>query len=89
MLQEIKQGYLAGKQAEVVVDNIKKLTRDSKAPKLAVYKPLATPMGAVSLGRREGVVQLPFGAFIGRLPGMLKSEDLFVGKARESLGLPK
>jgi hypothetical protein len=87
VLQEIKQGFLAGKQAEVVVDNIKRLTKDSEAPKLSVYKPLATPMGLVSLGRYEGVLQLPIVTLIGRLPGMIKSGDLFVGKSRAALGV--
>ncbi|KAG0577160.1 hypothetical protein KC19_5G135500 [Ceratodon purpureus] len=85
--KEIKQGYLAGKQADVVVDNIKRLIKNSKAPKLAEYKPLTSPLGLVSLGRYEGVAQFPIVTLIGRLPGMLKSGDLFVGKARGSLGV--
>jgi NADH dehydrogenase FAD-containing subunit len=90
--KEIKQGFLASKQAAVVVKNIKKLskaTETAKASELAVYKPLTSPFGIVSLGRYEGVAQLPIMTIIGRLPGMLKSKDLFVGKARAELGVPK
>lgn len=88
VLQEIKQGFLAGKQAGVVVENIKKLSKDvAKAPKLAVYKPLETPFGLVSLGRYEGVAQFPIITIAGRIPGMIKSKDLFVGQSRKELGL--
>ncbi|CAM6041243.1 unnamed protein product [Sphagnum compactum] len=84
---EIKQGFLADKQAGVVTKNIKKLSKDPKVSKLAVYTPLKAPFGLVSLGRASGVAQLPFATIIGCLPGMLKSKDLFVGKARKGLGL--
>jgi len=86
--KEIKQGYLASMQATVVVENIKKLIKGgSKASKLAEYKPTKSPLGVVSLGRYEGVAQFPIVTLIGRLPGMLKSGDLFVGKVRSDLGL--
>jgi len=85
--KEIKQGFLAGKQAGVVVENIKKLCKDPASPKLSVYTPLAAPFGIVSLGRVQAVAQLPFATILGRLPGMLKSKDLFVGKTRKELGL--
>ncbi|CAM6016516.1 unnamed protein product [Sphagnum balticum] len=84
---EIKQGFLAGKQAAVVTENIKKLSKDPKGSKLAVYTPLKAPFGIVSLGRSAGVAQLPFATIIGWLPGTLKSKDLFVGKSRKGLGL--
>ncbi|KAJ7531497.1 hypothetical protein O6H91_14G046100 [Diphasiastrum complanatum] len=84
--KEIKQGYLATKHAQVVSENIKKLIKNPKS-KLATYKPLATPMGAVSLGRSLGVAQLPFGTIIGRLAGMIKSKDLFVGHTRKEFGI--
>jgi NADH dehydrogenase FAD-containing subunit len=84
---EIKQGFLAGKQAAVVTENIKKLSKDPKGSKLAVYTPLKAPFGIVSLGRSAGVAQLPFATIIGWLPGTLKSKDLFVGKSRKALGL--
>jgi hypothetical protein len=71
----------------VVVENIKKLCKDPASPKLSVYTPLAAPFGIVSLGRVQAVAQLPFATILGRLPGMLKSKDLFVGKTRKELGL--
>eukprot|EP00249_Psilotum_nudum_P008689 c21449_g1_i1 orf=369-1445(+) len=85
-IKEIKQGFLAGKHAKVIADNIKRLSNNS-CGKLATYKPLDSPMGMVSLGRNIAVAQLPFGTVIGRLPGMMKSKDLFVGKTRKGLGL--
>lgn len=85
-IKEIKQGFLAQKQAQVLADNIKRLITDPDC-KLNIYKPLATPMGIVSLGRHVAVAQFPFGTILGWLPGMLKSKDLFVGKTRKSLGL--
>lgn len=88
VMQEIKQGFLTNKQAAVVVENIKKLSKaDTATPKLAVYKPLESPFGIVSLGRYEAVAQLPIVTIVGRLPGMIKSKDLFVGKTRSELGL--
>ncbi|KAL2629762.1 hypothetical protein R1flu_014448 [Riccia fluitans] len=85
--KEIKQGYLAGKHAAVVVENIKKLIASPDNVKLSTYKPLNTPLGIVSLGRVLAVSQMPFGTILGRLAGLLKSKDLFVGKTREALGL--
>ena len=88
VLQEIKQGYLAGKQAGVVSENIKKLIKAGGKPtKLGVYKPLESPFGIVSLGRNEGVAQFPIMTIAGRMPGMIKSKDLFVGQSRKELGL--
>ncbi|KAJ7561187.1 hypothetical protein O6H91_03G017500 [Diphasiastrum complanatum] len=84
--EEIKQGYLALKHAQLTAENIKKLIKNPDS-KLSTYKPLATPMGAVSLGRTLGVAQLPFGTTIGRLAGMIKSKDLGVGKTRQGLGM--
>ncbi|KAL3687934.1 hypothetical protein R1sor_014243 [Riccia sorocarpa] len=85
--KEIKQGYLAGRHAAIVVENIKKLIASPDNAKLLVYKPTNTPMGIVSLGRVLAVAQMPFGTILGRLAGLLKSKDLFIGKTRESLGL--
>ncbi|XP_024378258.1 uncharacterized protein [Physcomitrium patens] len=88
--KEIKQGFLANKQAGVVADNIKRLIQAPTQPKLAEYEPLSTPFGIVSLGRYEGVAQLPIVPqlpILGRLPGMLKSKDLFVTKTRAELGV--
>jgi hypothetical protein len=52
-----------------------------------VYKVSSSPIGIVSLGRVNGVAQLPFGTIIGRMAGMLKSKDLFISKSRTDLGL--
>jgi len=85
--KEIKQGFLAGKHAGIVAQNIKKMIKDPNACRLSEYKALTSPFGIVSLGRTLAVAQLPFGTVLGRLPGMLKSKDLFVGKNRKELGL--
>lgn len=78
---------MAGKHAGVVAQNIKKMIKDPHASRLSEYKALTSPFGIVSLGRTLAVAQLPFGTVLGRLPGMLKSKDLFVGKNRKELGL--
>lgn len=84
-IKEIKQGFLAEKQAKVVASNVHISLKGSNR-KLKVYK-TAPPMGIVSLGRNAGVAQLPFGTFIGCLPGRIKSRDLFVEKTRKGLGI--
>ncbi|KAJ7531498.1 hypothetical protein O6H91_14G046200 [Diphasiastrum complanatum] len=84
--KEIKQGYVAGKHAELVSENIKKLIKNPSS-KLTTYKRMATPMAMVSLGRSLAVGQLPFGTILGRIPGMIKSKDLFVGFTRKALGV--
>ncbi|KAH7279215.1 hypothetical protein KP509_37G010700 [Ceratopteris richardii] len=70
-VKEIKQGYLAGKHAQVVSNNVKRLIANPSS-KLCAYKPLATPMALISLGRRIAVAQVPIGTFLGRIPGMIK-----------------
>ena len=85
-MQEIKQGYLAIKQAAVVIDNVKMHIKDPNATKLVEYKPSTTPFAIISLGRNLGL-HSPLGTLVGRLPGMLKSKDLFVGNSRKALGL--
>jgi NADH dehydrogenase FAD-containing subunit len=85
--KEIKQGYLATKQAAVVTENIKKSVKDPFTAKLTEYNPATAPFAIVSLGRNLGLMQMPLGTFVGRLPGMLKSKDLFVGSSRKALGL--
>ncbi|KAH9303070.1 hypothetical protein KI387_014653 [Taxus chinensis] len=85
-VKELKQGMCAQKHAQVVAENIKKLSKDPKQTKLSSYK--ASPdMALITLGRNTAVGQFPFGAFSGRLPGMIKSKDLFVGPTRKGLGL--
>lgn len=85
-LQELKQGYVAQQHAGLVVKNLKLILKGVKENKLGKYKP-ASDMAIVSLGRKQGVGQFPFGTLIGWFPGMLKSKDLFVGSTRKALGL--
>ncbi|KAF7823200.1 apoptosis-inducing factor-like protein A-like [Senna tora] len=83
---EIKQGIFAQGQAGMVVDNIKLLMKGGKENKMKTYKPHST-MAIVSLGRRDAVAQLPIFTLCGRIPGLIKSGDLFVGQTRRSMGL--
>lgn len=70
----------------VVAKNLKLLMKGAKESALAKYKP-SSPLAIVSLGRKEGVAQLPFTTVSGCLPGLIKSKDLFVGKTRKQMGL--
>ncbi|KAK8967622.1 hypothetical protein KSP40_PGU021872 [Platanthera guangdongensis] len=83
---ELKLGFLAEKHAGVVAKNLKLSINGAPEKKFAVYK-ASPPIAMVSLGRKEGVAQLPFGTLFGCLPGKIKSKDLFVGKTRKTLGL--
>ncbi|KAL0303658.1 UNVERIFIED_CONTAM: Ferroptosis suppressor protein 1 [Sesamum radiatum] len=83
---ELKQGYLAQAHAMLTAKNLKKLIRGQNSKKLSTYKP-ASDVAIVSLGRREGIAQFMCLTVGGRLPGIMKSKDLFVGKTRNSLGL--
>lgn len=85
-IPEIKQGYLAQKHALLVAKNLKLLIKGSPASKLATYCP-GFPLAIVSLGRKEAVAQLPFVTLTGRIPGMIKSGDLFISKTRKQMGL--
>ncbi|GLJ23327.1 hypothetical protein SUGI_0441330 [Cryptomeria japonica] len=85
-VKELKQGMCAQKHAQVIAENIKKLSKNPKQSKLGTYK--ASPdMAIVTLGRNIAMGQFPFGTFCGRIPGMIKSKDLFVGPTRKGLGL--
>ncbi|KAH0465083.1 hypothetical protein IEQ34_005186 [Dendrobium chrysotoxum] len=83
---EVKQGFLAEKHAAVAAKNLQLLIKGAPENKLATYK-ASPPIALVSLGRKEGVAQLPFATLFGCLPGKIKSKDLFVGKTRKALGL--
>ncbi|KAL0401450.1 UNVERIFIED_CONTAM: hypothetical protein Slati_4174900 [Sesamum latifolium] len=83
---ELKQGYLAQAHAMLTAKNLKKLISGQNSRKLSTYKP-ASDVAIVSLGRREGIAQFMCLTVGGRLPGIMKSKDLFVGKTRNSLGL--
>ncbi|KAH0714428.1 hypothetical protein KY284_007333 [Solanum tuberosum] len=85
---ELKQGYLAQEHAKVVAKNITTLVKGVEDDhKLAVYKPATKALAIVSLGRKDAVAQFPCLSIAGRVPGMIKSGDLFVGKTRKGLGL--
>lgn len=85
-IAELKQGYLAKQHAAVAAKNVKLLIGGGTETKMAVYKP-ASPLAFVSLGRKEAIAQISCISFAGRLPGIIKSGDLFVGKTRKDLGL--
>ncbi|OIW08467.1 hypothetical protein TanjilG_03143 [Lupinus angustifolius] len=84
---EIKQGFLAHKHAEVVVKNLKMIIDGGRERKLVTYKPLSSVLAIVSLGRKDAVAQFPILTISGRIPGIIKSGDLFVGKTRKQMGL--
>lgn len=83
---ELKQGYLALEHATVVAKNLKLLIEGGDERKMVKYTP-APAMAIVSLGRREGLAIVKCVTMIGRIPGLYKSKDLFVGKTRKQLGL--
>ncbi|GLJ23325.1 hypothetical protein SUGI_0441310 [Cryptomeria japonica] len=85
-VKELKQGMCAQKHALVIAENIKKLSKNPSESNLSTYK-ASSDIAIVSLGRKIAVAQLPFGTFCGRLLGMLKSKDLFVGPTRKGFGL--
>ncbi|XP_073002389.1 uncharacterized protein [Typha latifolia] len=86
-VREIKQGYLAINHAMMVTKNLKLLMNGEEESKLAIYKPPTSTIAMVSLGRKSGIMQLPFTTIGGRLPGWIKSKDLFVGKTRKAMGI--
>ncbi|XP_059307783.1 uncharacterized protein LOC132059244 [Lycium ferocissimum] len=87
-IPELKQGYLAQEHAKVAAKNITLLIKGAEDDhKLAVYKPATKALALVSLGRKDAVAQFPCLSIAGRVPGMIKSGDLFVGKTRKGLGL--
>jgi hypothetical protein len=85
-VQEIKQGYNAQKHALLVAKNLKLLIKGLPNSKLSTYS-TGYPLALVSLGRKEGLAQIPFLTICGCLPGKIKSGDLFIGKTRKQIGL--
>ncbi|XP_057819027.1 uncharacterized protein LOC131032116 [Cryptomeria japonica] len=85
-VKELKQGRSATLHAQLIAENIKKLSKNPNESKLSTYK--ASPdVATISLGRDTAVTQLPFGTFCNRLIGMLISRDLFVSYTRKGFGL--
>lgn len=70
----------------MVVKNLKLAMEGGRECKMETYKPHSA-LAIVSLGRKEAVAQFPFITIIGRIPGIVKSGDLFVGKTRKQMGL--
>lgn len=70
----------------MVAKNLKLLIGGQSESKLSTYKP-ASPLALVSLGKRDGVAQIMCLTMGGRVPGIIKSGDLFVGPTRKDLGL--
>jgi NADH dehydrogenase FAD-containing subunit len=77
---------LAQKQAGVVAKNMRLMMEGGKECWRETYKPHPA-MAIVSLGRHDAVAQFPFLTIGGRIPGFIKSRDLFVGKTRKQMGL--
>ncbi|XP_057807539.1 uncharacterized protein LOC131022133 isoform X2 [Salvia miltiorrhiza] len=84
--KEIKQGYFAQQHAVIAAKNLKVLMGGGQERKMAMYKPRSVKV-IVSLGRQDAVAQFQYTTWIGLVPGMIKSKDLFVGKMRKQLGL--
>lgn len=85
-IPELRQGFFAQRHALVAAKNIRVLMAGGRESKMTTYKPGST-LAIVSLGRKEAVAQFPFATFIGRIPGWIKSADLFVGRTRKQIGL--
>ncbi|XP_023770746.1 uncharacterized protein LOC111919396 [Lactuca sativa] len=86
-IKEMKQGYLAKKQASVAAKNLQLLIRGGDESKMTTYKMSSSHNAIVSLGRHDAVAQLHLTTMIGLIPGLIKSKDLFVGKTRKELDL--
>lgn len=86
-IKEMKQGYLAKKQASVAAKNLQLLIRGGDESKMITYKVSTSNKAIVSLGRHDAVAQLHLTTMIGLIPGLIKSKDLFVGKTRKELDL--
>ncbi|KAK7263451.1 hypothetical protein RJT34_31041 [Clitoria ternatea] len=85
-IPELKQGFLAQQQAELIANNLKIVIEGRRECGIGTYKPHSA-LAIVSLGRKDAVAQFPFLTTIGRIPGFIKSGDLFVGKTRKQMGL--
>ncbi|XP_073033296.1 uncharacterized protein [Primulina eburnea] len=85
-IPELKLAYLAHNQALVAAKNLKLLMSGGNKTNLSTYTP-APPVAIVSLGRRDGILQFRCLTLSGRIPGMIKSGDMFVTKSRKELGL--
>jgi apoptosis-inducing factor 2 len=87
--QPDKGAMWARYHAEVAIKNLKRLIASPATPILAQYKrPMPRTTMLVTLGRNNGVVDLPFGTFrAGWLARMLKGEHMLVPRFRKGIGL--
>lgn len=87
--QEAKQGSFSLEHAKKLALNLKLKEKEGEnSPLIKPYVP-NPDIAIVSLGRYNGVAQLPspMGTVSGFLPAMYKSRGLFVEKTRKDLGL--
>ncbi|EGG21756.1 putative apoptosis inducing factor [Cavenderia fasciculata] len=85
-VDELKTSYNAAYHAAVVSKNIQAL--ESKK-KLSVHKPSGV-MISVSLGRKDGITQLPNGMILGGfMTAAVKSKGLFISRFKKALNNPK
>ena len=81
----MKHGYLAKKQASIVMKNVGWLLCGCKESELVSTYKLSAAKGTVTLGSHSVVAQSTLTTMMGRIPGLITSKDLFVGKMRNEL----
>ncbi|CAI9091404.1 OLC1v1026430C1 [Oldenlandia corymbosa var. corymbosa] len=86
-IPELKQGYLAEQHAFVAAKNVGLLISGGNENRMEKYKAASGVLAIVSLGRKDAVAQFYCVTIVGRVPGLIKSGDLFVGKTRKLIGL--
>ncbi len=76
-------------QVKVMRQNLLELARTGGEATLSPFKPPpALDLAVISLGRRAGVMKLPFGEFrAGWMARSLKSRDMLVGHLRKDIGV--
>ena len=84
-IKEFKLGYLADKQAQFLIKNLKKLMRSNFNYKsLSSYRPKST-ISIIPIGKKKGIVQLPVGIFKFKPLVAYKNKDLFVKRQFKKL----
>lgn len=79
-INEPKLGYLADKQGSLLAKNIIRLAENKSPIEYTTNKTMAL----VPIGRRKGVVQLPFGVFTNSFIIKSKTKDFYIGKYSKS-----
>jgi NADH dehydrogenase FAD-containing subunit len=74
-LPSIKLGAFAARQAKLTARNIAALLENRP---LKAFKPMTGTIGLVTLGKKGGIAQLPFGRFDPLIA--TKQKDLFVSR---------